>query len=72
MKKQPPGAPPNLVHVHDDFSDLMDYVILDSRERGGHREAVGRVHPVVQRSGEGDLTKVGNPSLGELRHIRAG
>ncbi|GLV34443.1 uncharacterized protein CBL_09691 [Carabus blaptoides fortunei] len=67
VKKQNVGG----VHLHDDFSDLMDYVILDSRERGGHREAVGRMHPVVQRSGEGDLTKVGNPSLADLRHIYA-
>lgn len=55
---------------HDDFSDLVDYLVLNSDERERHRELVSRVSPVIQKSGEGDLVKVGNPTLGDLKKLK--
>lgn len=58
---------------HDDFSDLYDYIMLDTWEREKHRVDLNRVHPVVvQKSSEGDLLRVGNPTIAELRRISAG
>lgn len=54
---------------HDDFSDLMDYMMLDSTEREKHRVEIDRVHPVIQKSMEGDLIKVGNPTIADLRKV---
>lgn len=56
--------------IHDDFSDLMDYILLDSSERAKHRIDVDRVHPVIQKSMEGDLVRVDNPSIADLMHIQ--
>lgn len=54
---------------HDDFNDLVDYMELASTEREKHRIDVGRVHPVVQKSAEGDLIRVDNPNIADLRGI---
>jgi hypothetical protein len=48
---------------------LMDYIMLDSNEREKHRVEIDRVHPVIQRSMEGDLVKVDNPTIAEMRKI---
>lgn len=62
---------PNPPAVHDDFSDLMDYLDFESGQRVEHVEVYGLVRPVVQKSEEGDLLRVGNPSLGELKKLQA-
>ncbi|RZC42693.1 hypothetical protein BDFB_004602 [Asbolus verrucosus] len=54
---------------HDDFSDLMDYIMLDSAEREKHRVEIDRVHPVIQKSEEGDPLKVSNPTIAQVRKI---
>lgn len=55
--------------IHDDFRDLLDYTILDSSEREKHRIEVDRFHAVIQKSQEGDLIQVGNPTIAELLNI---
>lgn len=52
---------------HDDFKDLVDYMELGSVEKEKHRIDIGRIHPVVQRSEEGDLLRVDNPNVADLR-----
>ncbi|XP_071052238.1 extracellular serine/threonine protein CG31145 [Onthophagus taurus] len=63
---------------HDDFSDLYDYIMLESIEKEKHRVEVDRVHPVVQKSDELEptdeqqqvlLALSENPTLGELKKI---
>ncbi|KAH0813068.1 hypothetical protein GEV33_009723 [Tenebrio molitor] len=66
-KKPPPSK--ETKEKHDDFGDLMDYIMLDSNEREKHRVEIDRVHPVIQRSMEGDLVKVDNPTIAEMRKI---
>ncbi|XP_008197275.2 extracellular serine/threonine protein CG31145 isoform X1 [Tribolium castaneum] len=66
-KKPAPSKEPK--EKHDDFSDLMDYMMLDSAEREKHRVEIDRVHPVIQKSMEGDLVKVGNPTIAQLRKV---
>lgn len=55
---------------HDDFGDLMDYMMLGSAEREKHRIEVDREHVVIQRSMEGDLVRVDNPTIGEIKKIQ--
>ncbi|KAK5641275.1 hypothetical protein RI129_009822 [Pyrocoelia pectoralis] len=55
---------------HDDFSDLMDYMMLGSAEREKHRIEVDREHIVIQRSMEGDLVRVDNPTIAEIKKIK--
>lgn len=55
---------------HDDFSDLMDYMLLGSAEREKHRIEVDREHIVIQRSMEGDLVRVDNPTIAEIKKIK--
>lgn len=61
--RKPPARQP-----HDHFYDLRDYMLLDSEERdrakGGRRREGAR--KLVAKSGEGDLLRVGNPSVGEM------
>ncbi|KAF2882537.1 hypothetical protein ILUMI_23636 [Ignelater luminosus] len=54
----------------DDFSDLMDYMMLGSAEREKHRVEVDREHVVIERSMEGDLVRVDNPTIAELKKIK--
>lgn len=54
---------------HDDFSDLVDYMELESSEKEKHRIDIGRIHAVVQRSKEGDLVRVDNPNVADLLGI---
>lgn len=43
--------------------------MLDSTEREKHRIDIDRMHPVVQKSMEGDLIRVDNPTIAELKGI---
>lgn len=70
-EKHKGSTSPNPPVVQDDFSDLIDYLDIDSGLRMDHVEVYGLVRPVVQKSGEGDLLRVGNPSLGQLKRLRA-
>lgn len=54
--------------IHDQFSDLMDYVMLDTMEREKHRLEVDRTHPVVERS-DSEMDSY-NPSIGEIKKIK--
>lgn len=54
---------------HDDFLDLMDYILMDNLERDRFRSDLGRESKVLQQSNDGDLLRVGNPSIAELRQI---
>lgn len=54
---------------HDDFGDLLDYMMLDSSERAKHRADFGRANPVVQKVVEGDLIGE-NPTIAELNGIQ--
>lgn len=42
---------------------------LSSSEKEKHRIDNGRIHGVVQRSQEGDLVRVDNPNVADLRGI---
>lgn len=42
---------------------------LSSAEKEKHRIDTGRIHAVVQRSQEGDLVRVDNPTVADLRGI---
>ncbi|KAF5302508.1 hypothetical protein FQR65_LT00880 [Abscondita terminalis] len=55
---------------HDDFSDLMDYMMLGSAEKEKRRVEVDREHIVIQKSMEGDLVRVDNPTIAELKKIK--
>lgn len=55
--------------AHDDFRDLLDYSMLDSGEREKHRVRVERIHPVVEKSEEGGLTKINNPTIADLKNV---
>ncbi|KAG5865571.1 hypothetical protein JTB14_029815 [Gonioctena quinquepunctata] len=39
---------------HDDFSDIVDYVMLNSDDREKYRLDIDRIHPVILPIGEGD------------------
>lgn len=54
---------------HDDFSDLTDYMLLDSNERANHRLETDREFAVVHRDGYGTQIKDENPSLSDLMKI---
>uniref|UniRef100_A0AAR5PBZ9 FAM20 C-terminal domain-containing protein n=1 Tax=Dendroctonus ponderosae TaxID=77166 RepID=A0AAR5PBZ9_DENPD len=49
----------------DDFSDLLDYLMLDTYERGKFRADLSRINPVVAA----EETKSKNPTIGELKNI---
>ncbi|XP_030749815.1 extracellular serine/threonine protein CG31145 [Sitophilus oryzae] len=51
----------------DDFSDLMDYVALDSLEREKYKLEVGRSHGVISKVAGG--TNSDNPTIGDLKNI---
>lgn len=53
----------------DDFSDLIDYVLLDSAEKEKHRVEIDRVHPVIEKKVEGRLLKLGNPTIADMKKI---
>ncbi|KAF5285799.1 hypothetical protein FQA39_LY04260 [Lamprigera yunnana] len=55
---------------HDDFSDLMDYMMLGPAEQEKHRIDVDREHVVVQKSMEGDLIKIDNPTIAEIKKVK--
>lgn len=57
---------------HDDFGDLLDYIMLDSNEREKHRIKVDRLHPVVETSREIEPAQSKNPTIAELKHIPIG
>ncbi|KAK9702686.1 hypothetical protein QE152_g29795 [Popillia japonica] len=69
MKYPSTGTTTKKPKIHDDFSDLLDYTMLDSIEREKHRIEVDRFHPVIQKSQEGDLIQVGNPTIAELLNL---
>nr|CAI5866966.1 unnamed protein product [Callosobruchus analis] len=50
----------------DDFSDIVDYIMLTSGERAKYREGVGRVHPVVRNK----IHSAKNPTLGQLKGLK--
>ncbi|KAL3272813.1 hypothetical protein HHI36_014273 [Cryptolaemus montrouzieri] len=54
---------------HDDFSDLLDYILLDDYDREKFRTGVGRESPVLQKDFYGELVRTKNPSIAELKHI---
>lgn len=55
---------------HDDFSDLMDYMMLGSAEKEKRRVDVDREHIVIQKSMEGDLVRVDNPTVAQLKKLK--
>ena len=70
LSEKPASPGKEAKEKHDDFGDLMDYIMLDSAEREKHRVEIDRVHPVIQKSpGWESLKVVGNPTIGELRKI---
>lgn len=57
--------------IHDDFSDLMDYIMLDSIEREQHRINVARVHPVIEKNIDGTITvRDDNPTIADIKKIK--
>lgn len=54
--------------IHDEFSDLLDYMMLGSIEHEKYRIEVDRFHPVIQKSQAGDLMPV-NPTIAELLNM---
>lgn len=71
---------------HDDFNDILDYIMLSSSEKEKYRIDVDKLYPVVRKSDEDDenanvqddavaspsATKAANPTLGELKHLKIG
>lgn len=49
----------------DDFSDLLDYLMLDTYERGKFRADLARINPVVTA----EEKKSKNPTIGQLKNI---
>lgn len=53
----------------DDFSDLMDYLALDSYEKEKLRTIVSRTHAVVKNDAD-ELKKQQNPTIGDIKKIK--
>lgn len=53
----------------DDFSDLVDYLMMEDKDRDRYREEIGRESPVLQKDNEGDLTRAENPTIAELKNL---
>lgn len=53
----------------DDFSDLMDYLALDSYEKKKFRAVIARMHPVVNNDAD-ELKKQRNPTIGEIKKMK--
>lgn len=56
--------------IHDDFSDLMDYVMLDTIEREKHRLDVDRIHPVIEKNVDSNSIDTDNPTIGDIKKIK--
>ncbi|CAH2004994.1 unnamed protein product [Acanthoscelides obtectus] len=64
--KQEEMAVPGGSGEKDDFSDIVDYIMLTSSERVKYREGVGRVHPVIKNK----VYSGKNPTLGQLKGLK--
>ncbi|XP_045476439.1 extracellular serine/threonine protein CG31145 [Harmonia axyridis] len=54
---------------HDDFSDLVDYLLMEEKDRERYREELGRESHVLQKDNEGDLARSENPTIAELKNL---
>lgn len=52
----------------DDFSDIVDYIMLDTKEREKYKLDLDKIYPVVGRT-DGPLKKK-NPTLGQLKNLK--
>lgn len=52
---------------HDDFGDIVDYIMLDTSGREKFRTDIGRIHPIVEID---DEVNVKYPTLGELKQLK--
>lgn len=52
----------------DDFSDIVDYIMLDINEREKYKLDLDRQHPVIDKIG--DTVNSKNPTLGQLKNIK--
>ncbi|XP_074040838.1 extracellular serine/threonine protein CG31145 [Leptinotarsa decemlineata] len=55
---------------HDDFSDIVDYIMLNSDEREKYRLDIDRIHPVIARTREGDEIKERYPTIGVMKKMK--
>ncbi|XP_066140145.1 extracellular serine/threonine protein CG31145 [Euwallacea fornicatus] len=67
LKKLPEGG--GKEEQFDDFSDLMDYLSLDTYERAKFREDVSRTHPVINDD-KHESKKQRNPTIGDIKKIK--
>lgn len=70
ISKSPRVSTTTKKRIHDDFSDLMDYIMLDSIEREKHRIDVERIHPVVEKNVEGTIRDDNNPTIADIKKIK--
>lgn len=54
--------------IHDQFNDIMDYIMLDTMEREKHRLEVDRTHPVIEKF-DNDNDNY-NPTIGDIKKIK--
>lgn len=51
---------------HDDFADILDYLIMESGEREKYKIDTDRQHAVVVKSHQDGA----NPTIGDLKNIK--
>ncbi|XP_072382783.1 extracellular serine/threonine protein CG31145 isoform X3 [Diabrotica undecimpunctata] len=65
--KQKDGEKPSGQHPHDDFSDIVDYIMLDDGERAKFRKEMDRSHPIVHQPTKEGKRKV--RTIGEMKKM---
>ncbi|XP_057668825.1 extracellular serine/threonine protein CG31145 isoform X2 [Diorhabda carinulata] len=65
--KQKDGRKLPVQHRHDDFSDIVDYIMLDEYDRQNFRNEIDRIHAVVSKQKNKSTKK--RRTIGEMKRL---